>query len=79
MIAAMTHVTPPDDTAAMTTTRPDDSVITFSNGVTIDKGKDTLLTLIALKLDNGSVPEGAVWNYSEQDNQWQLTTADGKR
>ncbi|EDX2573176.1 autotransporter adhesin BigA, partial [Salmonella enterica subsp. enterica serovar Ituri] len=56
---------------------PDDSVITFSNGVTIDKGKDTL-TFDSFKLDNGSVLEGAVWNYSEQDNQWQLTTADGK-
>ncbi|EBP6729346.1 autotransporter domain-containing protein, partial [Salmonella enterica subsp. enterica] len=54
-----------------------DSVITFSNGVTIDKGKDTL-TFDSFKLDNGSVLEGAVWNYSEQDNQWQLTTADGK-
>ncbi|WP_134938879.1 autotransporter domain-containing protein, partial [Salmonella enterica] len=43
----------------------------------IDKGKDTL-TFDSFKLDNGSVLEGAVWNYSEQDNQWQLTTADGK-
>ncbi|EBD8316231.1 autotransporter domain-containing protein, partial [Salmonella enterica subsp. enterica serovar Albany] len=58
-------------------TPPDDSVITFSNGVTIDKGKDTL-TFDSFKLDNGSVLEGAVWNYSELDNQWQLTTADGK-
>ncbi|ECD0364217.1 autotransporter domain-containing protein, partial [Salmonella enterica subsp. enterica] len=58
-------------------TPPDDSVITFSNGVTIDKGQDTL-TFDNFKLDNGSVLEGAVWNYSEQDNQWQLTTADGK-
>ncbi|EAA1043799.1 autotransporter adhesin BigA [Salmonella enterica subsp. enterica] len=65
-------VTPPDDD-----TPPDDSVITFSNGVTIDKGKDTL-AFDSFKLDNGSVLEGAVWNYSEQDNQWQLTTADGK-
>ncbi|EHH3906356.1 autotransporter adhesin BigA, partial [Salmonella enterica subsp. enterica serovar Telelkebir] len=55
----------------------DDSVITFSNGVTIDKGKDTL-TFDSFKLDNGSVLEGAVWNYSEQNNQWQLTTLDGK-
>ncbi|EEA9902785.1 autotransporter domain-containing protein, partial [Salmonella enterica subsp. enterica serovar Telelkebir] len=58
-------------------TPPDDSVITFSNGVTIDKGKDTL-TFDSFKLDNGSVLEGAVWNYSEQNNQWQLTTLDGK-
>ncbi|EAB8569792.1 autotransporter domain-containing protein [Salmonella enterica subsp. enterica serovar Stanley] len=36
------------------------------------------MTFDSFKLDNGSVLEGAVWNYSEQDNQWQLTTADGK-
>ncbi|EBF9480606.1 autotransporter domain-containing protein, partial [Salmonella enterica subsp. enterica] len=66
-------VTPPDDDD----TPPDDSVITFSNGVTIDKGKDTL-AFDSFKLDNGSVLEGAVWNYSEQNNQWQLTTPDGK-
>ncbi|ECF3933926.1 autotransporter domain-containing protein, partial [Salmonella enterica subsp. enterica serovar Waycross] len=65
--------TPPDDDD----TPPDDSVITFSNGVTIDKGKDTL-AFDSFKLDNGSVLEGAVWNYSEQNNQWQLTTPDGK-
>ncbi|EBK2533856.1 autotransporter domain-containing protein [Salmonella enterica subsp. enterica serovar Enteritidis] len=70
-------VTPPDDSGDDNDTPPDDSVITFSNGVTIDKGKDTL-TFDSFKLDNGSVLEGAVWNYSEQDNQWQLTTADGK-
>ncbi|EJE4803346.1 autotransporter adhesin BigA [Salmonella enterica] len=69
-------VTPPDDSGD-DDTPPDDSVITFSNGVTIDKGKDTL-TFDSFKLDNGSVLEGAAWNYSEQDNQWQLTTADGK-
>ncbi|EBX5863706.1 autotransporter adhesin BigA, partial [Salmonella enterica subsp. enterica serovar Agama] len=66
-----------DDSGDDDDTPPDDSVITFSNGVTIDKGKDTL-TFDSFKLDNGSVLEGAVWNYSEQDNQWQLTTADGK-
>ncbi|HGF6877304.1 TPA: autotransporter adhesin BigA [Salmonella enterica subsp. enterica serovar London] len=70
-------VTPPDDSGDDDDTPPDDSVITFSNGVTIDKGKDTL-TFDSFKLDNGIVLEGAVWNYSEQDNQWQLTTADGK-
>ncbi|WP_139386561.1 autotransporter domain-containing protein [Salmonella enterica] len=70
-------VTPPDDSGDDDDTPPDDSVITFSNGVTIDKGKDTL-TFDSFKLDNGSVLEGAVWNYSEQDDQWQLTTADGK-
>ncbi|ECT7265664.1 autotransporter domain-containing protein, partial [Salmonella enterica subsp. enterica serovar Albany] len=68
---------PPDDSGDDDDTPPDDSVITFSNGVTIDKGKDTL-TFDSFKLDNGSVLEGAVWNYSELDNQWQLTTADGK-
>ncbi|EDR0220018.1 autotransporter domain-containing protein, partial [Salmonella enterica subsp. enterica] len=67
----------PDDSGDDDDTPPDDSVITSSNGVTIDKGKDTL-TFDSFKLDNGSVLEGAVWNYSEQDNQWQLTTADGK-
>ncbi len=66
-------VTPPDDDD----TPPDDSVITFSNGVTIDKGKDTL-AFDSFKLDSGSVLEGAMWNYSEQNNQWQLTTLDGK-
>ncbi len=66
-------MTPPDDDD----TPPDDSVITFSNGVTIDKGKDTL-AFDSFKLDSGSVLEGAVWNYSEQNNQWQLTTLDGK-
>ncbi|EAQ5192819.1 autotransporter domain-containing protein [Salmonella enterica] len=71
------NVIPPDDSGDDDDTPPDDSVITFSNGVTIDKGKDTL-TFDSFKLDNGSVLEGAVWNYSEQDNQWQLTTADGK-
>ncbi|EHA8805676.1 autotransporter domain-containing protein [Salmonella enterica subsp. enterica serovar Typhi] len=66
-------VTPPDDDD----TPPDDSVITFSNGVTIDKGKDTL-AFDSFKLDSGSVLEGAVWNYSEQNNQWQLTPLGGK-
>ncbi|EDH3762394.1 autotransporter adhesin BigA, partial [Salmonella enterica subsp. enterica] len=69
--------TPPDDSGDDDDTPPDDSVITFSNGVTIDKGKDTL-AFDSFKLDSGSVLEGAVWNYSEQDNQWQLTTLDGK-
>ncbi|ESH51485.1 surface-exposed virulence protein [Salmonella enterica subsp. enterica serovar Choleraesuis str. 0006] len=70
-------VTPPDDSGDDDDTPPDDSVTTFSNGVTIDKGKDTL-AFDSFKLDSGSVLEGAVWNYSEPDNQWQLTTADGK-
>ncbi|EDV3364544.1 autotransporter domain-containing protein, partial [Salmonella enterica subsp. enterica] len=67
----------PDDSGDDDDTPPDDSVTTFSNGVTIDKGKDTL-AFDSFKLDSGSVLEGAVWNYSEPDNQWQLTTADGK-
>ncbi|WP_434801725.1 autotransporter adhesin BigA [Salmonella enterica] len=72
------NVTPPDDSGDDDDdTPPDDSVTTFSNGVTIDKGKDTL-AFDSFKLDSGSVLEGAVWNYSEPDNQWQLTTADGK-
>ncbi|EGS2953170.1 autotransporter adhesin BigA [Salmonella enterica] len=71
-------VTPPDDSGDDDDdTPPDDFVTTFSNGVTIDKGKDTL-AFDSFKLDSGSVLEGAVWNYSEPDNQWQLTTADGK-
>ncbi|EBX4344241.1 autotransporter adhesin BigA [Salmonella enterica subsp. enterica serovar Halle] len=70
-------VTPPDDSGDDDDTPTDNSVTTFSNGVTIDKGKDTL-TFDSFKLDNGSVLEGAVWNYSEQDDQWQLTTEDGK-
>lgn len=71
------NVTPPDDGGDDDDTPTDNSVTTFSNGVTIDKGKDTL-TFDSFKLDNGSVLEGAVWNYSEQDDQWQLTTEDGK-
>ncbi|EAN4377409.1 autotransporter adhesin BigA [Salmonella enterica] len=70
-------VTPPDDSGDDDDTPTDNSVTTFSNGVTIDKGKDTL-AFDSFKLDNGSVLEGAVWNYSEQDDQWQLTTEDGK-
>ncbi|EAO5315160.1 autotransporter domain-containing protein [Salmonella enterica] len=71
------NVTPPDDSGDDDDTPTDNSVTTFSNGVTIDKGKDTL-AFDSFKLDNGSVLEGAVWNYSEQDDQWQLTTEDGK-
>ncbi|EBC7388556.1 autotransporter domain-containing protein, partial [Salmonella enterica] len=70
-------VTPPDDSGDDDDTPTDNSVTTFSNGVTIDKGKD-ILAFDSFKLDNGSVLEGAVWNYSEQDDQWQLTTEDGK-
>ncbi|EKF6116789.1 autotransporter adhesin BigA [Salmonella enterica] len=70
-------VTPPDDSGDDDDTPTDNSVTTFSNGVTIDKGKDTL-AFDSFKLDNGSVLKGAVWNYSEQDDQWQLTTEDGK-
>ncbi|MFP5654659.1 autotransporter adhesin BigA [Salmonella sp. 741265109_PST] len=70
-------VTPPDDSGDDDDTPTDNSVTTFSNGVTIDKGKDTL-AFDSFKLDNSSVLEGAVWGYSKQDDQWQLTTPDGK-
>ncbi|EDA0143752.1 autotransporter adhesin BigA, partial [Salmonella enterica subsp. enterica] len=70
-------VVPPDDDDSGDDTPTDTSVITFSNGVTIDKGKDTL-TFDDLKLDNGTDLGGAVWNYSEQDDRWQIALEDGK-
>ncbi|WP_394810788.1 BigA/YdbA N-terminal beta-barrel domain-containing protein [Citrobacter portucalensis] len=71
--------TPPDDDGGdVTPTPPDDtSVITFSNGVTIDKGLNTL-TFDGIKLDSGTDLGGAVWNYVEQDDRWQITLQDGK-
>lgn len=60
-------VTPPDDT----------SVITFSNNVTIDKGKDKLI-FSDIKLDDGTHLGAATLSYSKQGEQWQLVTADGK-
>ena len=68
-------VTPPDDGGDVPP--PDTSVITFSNGVTIDKGKDTL-DFSDIKLDNGKSLGPATLSYSGQDEQWQLTTLDGK-
>uniref|UniRef100_UPI003F693242 BigA/YdbA N-terminal beta-barrel domain-containing protein n=1 Tax=Salmonella enterica TaxID=28901 RepID=UPI003F693242 len=70
-------IVPPDDDDSGGDTPTDTSVITFSNGVTIDKGKDTL-TFDDLKLDNGTDLGGTVWNYSEQDDRWQITLEDGK-
>ena len=70
-------VTPPDD-GGDTPTPPDDtSVTTFSNGVTINKGKDTL-EFADIKLDDGTYLGAATLSYAEKDGQWQLTTADGK-
>ena len=71
--------TPPDDDGGdVTPTPPDDtSVITFSNGVTIDKGLNTL-TFDGIKLDSGTDLGGAVWNYVEQDDLWQIALQDGK-
>jgi len=59
---------PPDD---------DTSVTTFSNGVTLDRGADTL------HFDNIKLPDGtslgeATLSYVKQGEQWVLTTSDGK-
>ncbi|HFJ2894076.1 TPA: autotransporter adhesin BigA [Salmonella enterica] len=68
-------VIPPDDGGDDT---PDDtSVIPFSNGVTDDRGADTL-SFDDIKLDNGEHLGPATLSYSEQDAQWQLTTLSGK-
>ncbi|WP_423061354.1 autotransporter adhesin BigA [Citrobacter portucalensis] len=69
-------VTPPDDDGG-DVTPPDTSVITFSNGVTLDKGADTL-HFDNIKLDNGTSLGEATVSYSQQNDQWQLTTPDGK-
>ncbi|MHA0517291.1 BigA/YdbA N-terminal beta-barrel domain-containing protein [Citrobacter portucalensis] len=71
--------TPPDDDGGDVTPTPPDatSVITFSNGVTIDKGLNTL-TFDGIKLDSGTDLGGAVWNYVEQDDRWQIALQDGK-
>ena len=79
-------VTPPDDGGDVTPTPPDDggdvtppdtTILTFSNGVTLDKGKETL-SFDDLKLDSGKHLGGATFSYAKQGDQWQLTTADGK-
>ncbi|ECI4149445.1 autotransporter adhesin BigA [Salmonella enterica] len=68
-------VIPPDDGGDDT---PDDtSVIPFSNGVTDNRGADTL-SFDDIKLDNGEHLGPATLSYSEQDAQWQLTTLSGK-
>ncbi|ECC3554136.1 autotransporter domain-containing protein [Salmonella enterica subsp. salamae] len=70
-------VIPPDD-GGDTPTPPDDtSIISFSNGVTDDRGADTL-SFDDIKLDNGEHLGPATLSYSEQDAQWQLTTLSGK-
>ncbi|MEL6005902.1 autotransporter adhesin BigA [Citrobacter portucalensis] len=70
-------VTPPDD-GGDTPTPPDDTTVTtFSNGVTLDKGKNTL-AFDDIKLDDGTHLGAATLSYAEKDGQWQLTTADGK-
>ncbi|EAO2685337.1 autotransporter outer membrane beta-barrel domain-containing protein [Salmonella enterica] len=76
-------VTPPDDSGGDSddggsVTPPEDtSVITFSNGVTDNRGLDTL-NFDDIKLDSGKHLGEATLNYAEQDGQWQLTTLDGK-
>ncbi|WP_407198365.1 autotransporter adhesin BigA [Citrobacter portucalensis] len=74
----VTPTPPDDDSGDVTPTPPDDtSVIIFSNGVTIDNGLKTL-TFDGIKLDSGTDLGGAVWNYVEQDDRWQITLQDGK-
>lgn len=69
---------PPDDGGDVTPTPPDDtSVVSFSNGVTLDKGADTL-HFDDIKLDNGEKLGPATLSYIGQDNQWQLNTQDGQ-
>ncbi|MGX5027636.1 BigA/YdbA N-terminal beta-barrel domain-containing protein [Enterobacter asburiae] len=67
---------PPDD-GGDTPTPPDTSVITFSNGVTLDKGTDTL-HFDDIKLDDGTHLGEATLSYAEQDDKWQLTAPNGK-
>lgn len=55
---------------------PDTSVTTFSNGITLDRGADTL-HFDDIKLENGDHLGEATLNYSEQDQQWLLTTPNG--
>ncbi|EDH0692739.1 autotransporter domain-containing protein [Salmonella enterica subsp. salamae] len=70
-------VIPPDD-GGDTPTPPDDtSIISFSNGVTDDRGADTL-SFDDIKLDNGEHLGPATLSYSDQDGEWQLTTPNGK-
>ena len=55
---------------------PDTSVTTFSNGVTLDRGADTL-HFDDIKLENGDRLGEATLSYSEQNKQWLLTTQNG--
>ncbi|EBX9239246.1 putative surface-exposed virulence protein [Salmonella enterica] len=68
----------PPDGGGDTPTPPDDtSIISFSNGVTDNRGADTL-SFDDIKLDNGEHLGPATLSYSKQDDQWQLTTQSGK-
>ncbi|EDX6249123.1 autotransporter domain-containing protein [Salmonella enterica subsp. diarizonae] len=70
--------TPSDDGGDVTPTPPDDtSIISYSNGVTDDRGADTL-SFNDIKLDNGKHLGPATLSYSKQDERWQLTTLSGK-
>lgn len=70
--------TPSDDGGDVTPTPPDDtSIISYSNGVTDDRGADTL-SFNDIKLDNGKHLGPAMLSYSKQDERWQLTTLSGK-
>ncbi|HAU2959651.1 TPA: autotransporter adhesin BigA [Salmonella enterica subsp. diarizonae] len=70
--------TPSDDGGDVTPTPPDDtSIISYSNGVTDDRGEDTL-SFNDIKLDNGKHLGPATLSYSKQDERWQLTTLSGK-
>ncbi|EJY5271587.1 autotransporter adhesin BigA [Salmonella enterica] len=68
-------VVPPDDGGDIPP--PDTSVLTFSNGVTLDKGADTL-SFDDIKLSNGEHLGEATLSYAKENDQWQLSTADGK-
>ncbi|WP_230350781.1 autotransporter outer membrane beta-barrel domain-containing protein [Lelliottia sp. WAP21] len=67
----------PDDDDTPTPPEPDTGVTTFSNGVALDKGQETL-SFDDLKLVDGTHLGEATLSYSEQDKQWQLTTREGK-
>ncbi|MEI9481267.1 autotransporter adhesin BigA [Enterobacter cancerogenus] len=70
-------VIPPDDGGDDDVIPPDASVITFSNGVTLDKGKGTL-HFDNIKLADGTRLGAATLRYLKENDRWQLTTADGK-
>ena len=78
-------VTPPDDDGDDDVIPPDDdddtptdnTVKTFNNDVTINKGADTL-HFDDIKLDNGEHLGAATLSYVEERDQWVLTTENGK-